>query len=124
MSSDVTVIDLAYLAPVPAGHEVVVLQLDQADAGFFDEGMAECVIDRATGVVYADRVYLKALARGPASNALPADAPADALGPGWRVTRSFAGQVVCAAVGTADGSSTSSSRTRLYVRAAPTTTYR
>lgn len=124
MSSDVTVIDLAYLAPVPAGHEVIVLNLGRADAGFFDADKAECVIDRTAGVLYADRSYLGALVANPNAQALPADAPADVLGPGWSVQRSFAGQVACTVMATTDAMKSNYARTRLYVRSAPTTTYR
>lgn len=124
MSSDVTVIDLAFLAPVPAGHEVVVLRLGRAEAGFFDASDAECVLDRATRMVYADRAYLNALSQSPTRHALPADAPIDALGPGWSAKRSFVGQVVCTVLATADGTSNSAARTRLYVRSAPSGTYR
>lgn len=124
MTSDVTVIDLPYLAPVPAGHEVLVLELANAAGGFFEFNEAGCVVDRATRVVYADRSYLTILAKNPSPSAYAADAPADALGPGWRVNRSFSGQVVSAVVGTADGVSNSAARTRLYVRSAPATTYR
>jgi len=123
MLPDVTVIDLPYLAPVPAGHDVAVLKIARADAGFFESGEVECVVDRATRIVYADRAYLNALAQSPVP-AYPADAPADALGPGWSVQRSFMGQVVCAVLSTADATSNSAARTRLYVRSAPPTTYR
>lgn len=124
MTSDVTVIDLPYLAPVPVGHEVLVLELANAAGGFFELNEAGCVVDRQTRVMYADRSYLTSLAKNTTPNAFPIDAPADVLGPGWTVSRSFAGQVVCALVGTADGMTTTTAKTRLYLRSAPTTTYR
>ena len=82
------------------------------------------MIDRTTRVLYADRNYLGALEANPHAQALPADAPADVLGPGWSVQRSVVGQVVCAVMATTAAMKTNYSRTRLYVRTAPTTTYR
>ena len=75
MLADVTVIDLPYLAPVPAGHEVLVLQLANAGGGFFELNEAGCVVDRQTRVMYADRSYLTSLAKNTNPHAFPIDRP-------------------------------------------------
>src|SRR4051794_15940002 len=84
MTPDVTVVDLEYLAPVPAGNQVFILELARSDGGFFGYDSAACVVDQTTRIVFGDRAYAEVLLESE-TGVLPADSPAGALGPTWSV---------------------------------------
>ena len=123
MSTDVIVVDLEYLAPVPVGNRVLVLNLARSDGGMFDRDAAACVIDQTTCIVFGDDAYSSVLLESKA-DALPAEAPAGALGPSWSVAKSLAGQVVGCVLGTADSGKSNYARTRLYLRTTDAHGYR
>ncbi len=110
------IVDLDFVAAVPAGHEVAVLQLEQPRAGFFDDDAAECVLDRTAQILYADHVYWRLLLEALVL-AVPAEDPVAALGSGWRVKGSVEGRALGAVVSTRDGGDANHARTRLHLAA-------
>jgi hypothetical protein len=108
------VIDVDYLAPVPAGTEVSILSLSRPDAGFFGASEVSCVIDRGHRIVYGD-LTLWELLTSSTSSTLPCDDVAAALGPSWVVARHVEGRVSCAVVTTRGEGKFNHIRTRLYV---------
>jgi len=51
------VVDLEFFVPVPAGNEVLVLELKNPEADFDHLSVARCAVDRMARMVYADHIY-------------------------------------------------------------------
>lgn len=110
--ADGWVFDLPFLAPIPAGNEVVVLVLDNPSAGFLESGTAELVIDVPTRTIYADRAYMFAL-KATAPKAHPADDPRPSAA--WRVKKTWRGISRGAVMSTRDGGDTNEASSLLWV---------
>lgn len=110
-----TVVELPFVAAVPAGHEILAVDLTLDGGGWLETTSASAVVDTATGIVYADLGYwtvLKAAGRLPEP---PAQNPVEALGPGWRVAQAVRGRVRGAVVSTRDVGEQNHAATLLYL---------
>ncbi len=110
-----TAIQVGFVAPVPAGHEVVVMKLELEGAGWLDISEAVVVVDLTTGLVYADIGYWTAMKAHGIPDESPADDPARALGPAWRTKASIRGRSTGAVVSTKDSGDTNHACTMLFV---------
>lgn len=120
----VTLVEVGFVAPVPAGHEVLVLQLKLENAGWLDISDASVVIDVTTGTVYADVHYYTVLkARGLPLQA-PANEPVGTLGPGWQVAKSIKGRSTGSLVSTKDSGDTNHAYTLLHLAPLEASGYR
>lgn len=110
-----TLVEVAFVAPVPAGHEVIVLHLELEGAGWLDTSEAEVIVDATAGTVYADVAYFTVMKRRGLPAGPPAHDPVAILGPGWRPKRSMRGRAVGALVSTKDGGEANHAYTLLHV---------
>lgn len=118
----ILIVDLNFLVPIPAGHEVLLLAQRNPRAGFFQESFARCVIDRTARLVYADHAYWMSF-KAQARTAHPADEPN--LGAPWQPAEAIEGVSLGGVMSSKDGGEANvtwtredavHAWTRLYVR--------
>jgi len=111
-------VELPFLAPIPVGHEVLVVALRQSPEARRTQFL---VLDQTVSVLYCDdRLW------GPLSGNV--QATIDPVGLltrfSWVVDRQFAGRVCGAMVGMATAEECNTLRTRIFLQAASDTPYR
>lgn len=111
----VTVVEVAFVAPVQAGHEVLVLELAREGAGWLDTAAADAVVDVTASAVYADDGYASVLKETGPTAMPPAQDPAGALGPTWRVKKTVRGRVQGVVVTTRHGGESNHALTLLWI---------
>jgi hypothetical protein len=111
----VTVVELEFAAPIPAGNQALVLTLVREKAGFFDVSEVELVVDRTARTVYADYPYWTVAASAGWRDTPVADDPVGFLGEGWSAKRALEGRVAGALLSTKDTGDTNHVRTLLHL---------
>ena len=94
------------MAPVPIGHEAIVLELAREGGGWLDTTGAEVVVDVTTGTLYADVSYWSVLRERGWPAQPPTSDPIAALGPDWRAKHSFRGRSKGSIISTKDAGDT------------------
>lgn len=110
-----TAVQIGFVAPIPAGHEVIVISFEREGAGWLEASEAEAVVDVTSGTIYADLTYWSAMKAHRFPDASPASDPAGALGPAWRAKHSFHGRATGAVVSTRDTGDTNHACTILFL---------
>jgi hypothetical protein len=108
-------VEVELVAPVPIGHDVLVLDLKLEGAFWPLTSTAQAVVDETTGTVFADENYWLALKEKGWPPLPPAADPVGSLGARWRVKRSVRGRVRGSVVSTKDEGDHNHARTLLYV---------
>lgn len=119
-----TVVVLRFLAPIPQGHEVTVLDLTTDDESWLATTNAEAVVDATAGIVYGDYNYWHLLEKRPWSAEPPATHPVAALGKTWRARRTLQGRVLGAVVSTRDAGDRNHVVTALHITQSVAPAYR
>jgi hypothetical protein len=110
----ILIVDLNFLVPIPAGHEVLLVAFrNPRGADFFEASQARCAIDRTVRLVYADCAYWDSF-KTQVRTAHPADEPA--LGAPWRTEREVRGVSLGGVMSSKDEGEVNHAWTRLYVR--------
>lgn len=119
-----TVVVLRFLAPIPQGHEVTVLDLTTDDESWLATTNAEAAVDTTAGIVYGDHSYWHLLEKRAWSAEPPATHPVAALGEKWRARRTVQGRVLGAVVSSKDGGDANHVVTALHLTKSAAPAYR
>jgi hypothetical protein len=116
---DVVAHEIPFLAPVPRGHDVLVVWFKRTPEA--PNESAALVLDQTGGILYCDDTLWGPLGTDPRASTDPVGVLTRWS---WTVTRSYNGTVQGCAVSTKDRGDSNHAKTRLFVERTNSTPYR